>query len=99
MYRILFFIHKTADDKLLSHLKESTFPTLAEITGKPVMFASVESNLLTDQKYSYYFEAEFKSKEEMDQLMMSKAGMKLNKDLMNFHNHLTVISVNSIPSL
>lgn len=94
MYKILFLLHKPTDEKILNHFKEHTLKIISELTNKNVSIARIESNLLTDQNYSYYCEAEFPSKDEMDKVMNSKNGLALNKDIMDFHKFLTVISVN-----
>lgn len=94
MYKQLFFLHKSDDDKALSHFKEVILKHLSEISGNKVELASVESNLLLDQKYSYFCEIEFESKDKMNQLMNSKSGKQLTKDLMDFHQMVTMISVN-----
>ncbi len=54
----------------------------------------MESNLLLDQKYSYFFEIEFESKDKMNELMNTQAGKQLAKALMDFHQMITVISIN-----
>ncbi|GBD87307.1 hypothetical protein BMS3Abin03_01236 [bacterium BMS3Abin03] len=94
MYKLLFFLHKSGDDLLLQHFREFTLKHLSDITESEVKLAKVESNLLLDTKYSYYCEATANSKNEMDKRMSSKAGKALNKDLMDFHEQLTVIAVN-----
>lgn len=94
MYKQLFFLHKSDEDKALSHFKEVILKHLSEISGNKVELACVESNLLLDQKYSYFCEIEFESKDKMNQLMNSKSGKQLTKDLMDFHQMVTMISVN-----
>jgi hypothetical protein len=94
MYKLLFFLKKPLDEKVLNHFKEKTIPILCELTGKDILMAEVESNLLAEQKYSFFCEAEFSNKEEMDRIMNSKSGLELNKDLMDFHEQLTIIPVN-----
>lgn len=94
MYKLMFFLHKPVDEKILRHFREHTINIISEITNQKVLLAEVESNLLTSQKYSYFCEAVFKSKDEMEKLMNSKSGLALNKDLMDFHHFLTVFSVN-----
>lgn len=94
MYKILFFLHKTADINLVNFFNEKIVAKLSEITGKVVETAEIESNLLLDQKYSLYCEISANEKEVMDRLMNSKAGKELNKELTDFHNNLTVITVN-----
>lgn len=94
MYKILFFLNNSIDDKILGHFRKKTLKTLAELSGKEVLLAQVESNLLTEGKFSYYCEVEFNSKDEMDRMMNSKAGLELNKDLMDFHQFLTIININ-----
>lgn len=94
MYKILFFLHKSVDEKILNHFKDRTIKLLKELSGKELELAEIESNLLSEQKYSYFCEAEFNSRDEMDRLMNSKQGLELNKDIMDFHKFLTVISVN-----
>jgi nitrate reductase NapAB chaperone NapD len=94
MYKQFFFLHKTKDDKALAHFKEAILTHLSEISRKEIRLAKVESNLLLDQKYSYCCEIEFESKDKMDVLMDSKAGKQLTKDLMDYHQLVTVISIN-----
>ncbi|MDP2364078.1 MAG: hypothetical protein Q8M94_09945 [Ignavibacteria bacterium] len=94
MYKQLFFLHKSENDKALSHFKDVILAHLSKVSGKKINIAKVESNLLLDQKYSYFCEVEFDSKNKMNELMNSKAGKQLTKDLMDFHQMITVISIN-----
>jgi len=94
MYKQLFFLHKSENDKALLHFKDVILNYLSEVSGKKIILAKVESNLLLDQKYSHYCEVEFQSKDKMNELMNSKAGKQLNKDLLDFHQMITTISVN-----
>ncbi len=94
MFKQLFFLHKTKEDKAVAHFTEVIVKHLSDLSGKEIKVAKVESNLLLDQKYSYYCEIEFDSIDKMNELMNSKTGKQLNKDLMDFHNFITVISVN-----
>jgi hypothetical protein len=94
MYKILFFLHKTDDENISSFFKDHIIKKLEEITETKISVAEVESNLLLEQKYSYFCEISAPSKEEMDKLMYSRAGKDLNKSLMEFHENITVITVN-----
>lgn len=94
MYKQIFFLHKTDDDKALSHFKEVVIETLSQLTGKDIKLAKVESNLLLEQKYSYCCEVEFESLDKMNELMNTKEGKQLNKSLTDFHKLITVISIN-----
>jgi len=94
MYKQLFFLHKSENDKSLPHFKDVILAHLSKLSGKQITLAKVESNLLLDQKYSYSCEVEFESKNKMNELMNSKAGKQLTKDLMDFHQMITMISVN-----
>ncbi len=94
MYKQLFLLHKSENDKALSHFKDVILNHLSELSGKAINLAKVESNLLLDQKFSYFFEVEFESKDKMNELMNSKTGKQLTKDLMDFHQMITVISIN-----
>ena len=94
MYKLLFFLHKTDDENVLQFFRDNTIKKLEGIIGKDVSIAEVESNLLLEQKYTYYCEISASSKEEMDRMMHSKAGKELNKSLMDFHKNITVIAVN-----
>lgn len=94
MYKQLFFLHKTEDNKALAHFREVIVKSLSELAGKEITLAKVESNLLLDQKYSYVCEIEFESKDNMNELMNSKTGKQLNKALMDFYQLITVISIN-----
>jgi len=94
MYKLLFFLHKTDDESVLQFFRDNTIKKLEGIIGKDVGIAEVESNLLLEQKYTYYCEISASSKEEMDKMMHSKAGKELNESLMDFHKNITVIAVN-----
>jgi hypothetical protein len=94
MYKNLFFLHKTEDDKALAHFKEAILTSLSGLSGKDIKLAKVGNNLLLDQKYSYYYEVEFESEDKMNEVMNSKMGKQLAKDLMDYHKLVTVISVN-----
>jgi len=94
MYKLLFFLHKTDDENVLQFFRDNTIKKLERIIGKDVGIAEVESNLLLEQKYTYYCGISASSKEEMDRMMHSKAGKELNKSLMDFHKNITVIAVN-----
>ena len=94
MYKQLFFLHKSENDKALPHFKDVILTHLSKLSGKQINIARVESNLLLDQKYSYFFDAEFESKDKMNELMNTQAGKQLTKALMDFHQMITVISIN-----
>jgi hypothetical protein len=94
MFKQLFFLHKSENDKALPHFKDVILNHLKAISGKEIILAKVESNLLLDQKYSYFCEVEFESKDIMNELMNTKDGKELTKALMDFHKMITVISIN-----
>lgn len=94
MYKTLFFLKKTDDQEIIKHFHDITLKLLSEIAGTEVKAAKVESNLLLDDKYIMFSEITASSKEAMDKMMYSNPGKALNKDLMNFHQFITVISVN-----
>jgi hypothetical protein len=94
MYKQLFFLHNSENEKALPHFKDVILAHLSELSGKHIDLAKVESNLLLDQKYSYFCEVEFESKDKMNELMNSKTGKQLTKDLMDFHQMITMISIN-----
>ena len=94
MYKQLFFLHKSENDKALPHFKDVILAHLSELSDKHIELAKVESNLLLEQKFSYFCEVEFESKDKMNELMNSKTGKHLSKDLMDFHQMITMISIN-----
>jgi hypothetical protein len=94
MYKLLFFLHKTDDEDVLQFFKDNTVKKFEEVIGGNVSIAKVESNLLLEQKYTYYCEISASSKDEMDRMMNTKAGKELNKSLMDFHKNITVIAIN-----
>ena len=94
MYKQLFFLHKSENDKALPYFKDVILTHLSELSGKEISLARVESNLLLYQKFSYFCEVEYESKDKMNELMNSKIGKQLTKDLMNFHQMITMISIN-----
>jgi hypothetical protein len=94
MYKILFFLHKTDDDNLISLFKDKIAGKLQEMSGKIVETAEVDNNFLLDQKYSLYCEIATHEREEMDKLMQTKAGKELNRALAELIDDITVIAVN-----
>ncbi len=94
MYKLLLFLKKTDEKQIINHFKDYTIKYLSELTGEEVKIASIESNLLLDQKYLYFCEISAPSKDDWDKLLDSPEGKTLNKDLMDFHSHVTAIFVN-----
>ena len=93
MYKLLLFLKKTNDENVLNHFKEFTIKYLTQIAGEEIKIADVESSLLLDQKYSQFCEVTVSSKDEWDEKMNSLSGRELNKDLVDFHQNITVIFV------
>ena len=93
MYKLLLFLHKTDNDEVISHFNDFTKKYLSELTGREIKIADVESSLLLDVKYSKFCEIAVDSKDTWDKLMDSKEGKLLNKDLMDFHQFITLIFV------
>jgi len=94
MFKQLFFLHKSENEQSIPPFYESVHQNLEELTGKKIKIGKIENNLLLDQKYSYFFGAEFESKTRMDELMSTNAGKLLTKSLMDFHKKITIISIN-----
>ena len=94
MYKMLMFLKKSDDTNVIQHFKNFTIPILNEFEGEKINIAKVESNLLLEQKYTWYCEVAVDSKEEWDMIMATKLGKKLNKDLMDFHQNVDIIFVN-----
>lgn len=99
MYKALIFLKKTSEEKIIDHFRDYTLKYISEIAGKEIKSAAVEANLLLEEKYSYFCELTADSKDHMDQLMNTKAGKELSKDMMEFHKHITIIFVNYNNSL
>jgi hypothetical protein len=93
MYKLLIFLKKTDEEKIITPFKESTLKYLSDLTGKEVKAGKVESNLLLEEKYSYFCEVEFSSKDEWDEKINTKEGRIFNKHLMDFHQNITAIFV------
>jgi hypothetical protein len=93
MYKLLLFLHKSDEEKVLEHFNDYTLKYLSEISGEKVEAATVESSLLLEQKFSKFCEVSVESKEIWDEKMNSDSGRELNKDLMDFHQFITVIFV------
>jgi len=93
MYKLLVFVKKNNEEKVIDHFKNYSLKYLSEVSGKEVKLGEVESSLLLDQKYSHFCEFEAESKSEMDRLMSSKAGKQLNNDLMDFHQNIDILFV------
>ena len=94
MYKLLLFLKKTDEEKIITHFNEFTLKYLSDLVNKNVPAGKVESNLLSDEKYLFFCEVTVESKDTWDKLMNSKQGKELNKDLAEFHEFLTAIFVN-----
>ena len=94
MYKLLLFLKKTDKEKIINHFNEFTLKYLSNVVNKKITAGKVESNLLTDEKYLLFCEVTVDSKDKWDELMNSKQGKDLNKDLAEFHEFLTAIFVN-----
>lgn len=94
MYKLLLFLKNIDDKQIFTHFEEFTLKYLSELAEKKIVAGKIESSLLLDTKYSHFCEFEVDNKEKMDNLLNSKQGKELNKDLMNFHEFVDVIFVN-----
>lgn len=94
MYKILIFLKKTDEEKVLDHFKNFILKYFSEITGKDLAVGLVESNPLLDTKYSHFIEIEFESKEKWEALLGSEQGEGLEQDLIEFHKFISIIFIN-----
>lgn len=93
MYKMLVFLKKTNEDKILQHFKEYTLKYLSDLTEKEIKAGEIESSLLLETKYTHFCEISTASRNKMDELMSSGKGRELNKDLQEFHEFVDVIFV------
>ncbi len=94
MYKLLLFLKKTNEEKIINHFNEQTLKYLSDLVDEKVTAGDVESNLLSDEKYLKFCEVSVSSKEDWDKRMNTKSGKELNKDLAEFHEFVSVIFVN-----
>jgi hypothetical protein len=94
MYKVLVFLKKIDDEKIISHFKDYSVKYFSDLIGKDLPVGSVESNPLLDVKYSLFTELEVESKEYWEKLFSSEAGENLEKDLLEFHKYINIIFIN-----
>jgi hypothetical protein len=92
MYKTLFFILRNETD-FVKYFSDHFLPLLSEINGKDVKLAKVESNILSEIKFSHFCEIEAASKDDMDIKMNSAAGRKLGKLLLESHQNILVLNI------
>lgn len=93
MYKVLVFLKKTNEEKVINHFKDFLAKYFSNLIGKELSIGEVESNPLLEVKYSLFFELEFESKEKWEKLIGSEAGENLEKDLIEFHKYITIIFI------
>lgn len=94
MYKVLVFLKKTNEEKIINHFKDFLAKYFSDLTGKKLSIGQVESNPLLEIKYSLFFELEIESKEKWEKLLGSEAGENLKNDLIEFHKYITIIFIN-----
>ena len=94
MYKVLVFLKKTNEEKVIDHFKDFLAKYFSDLTGKELSIGEVESNPLLEVKYSLFFEIEIESKEKWEKLIGFEAGENLKKDLIEFHKYITIIFIN-----
>jgi hypothetical protein len=94
MYKVLVFLKKTDDEKVISHFKDYLVKYFSDLMGKDLPIGSVESNPLLDVKYSHFIELEAESKIYWEKLFNSEAGENLEKDFLEFHKYINIIFIN-----
>ncbi len=92
MYKILIFILKS-DSDFVNFFIQTFLPLLSVINGEEVKLAKVESNLLSDVKYSHFCEIKANSKDEMDVKLSSPSGRELGKLLMELHQKIYIVYI------
>jgi len=94
MYKVLVFLKKTNEEKIINHFNNFLANYFSDLTGKEVSIGKVEINPLLEIKYSHFFEMEIESKEKWEKLLGSEAGENLEQDLIEFHKYITIIFIN-----
>lgn len=94
MYKILIFLKKTEEEKVIDHFKNFILKYFSELTGKNLDIGLVESNPLLETKFTHFIEINFESKEKWEKLLGSEKGESLEQDLIDFHNFISIIFVN-----
>ncbi len=93
MYKLLFFLKKTNHEQIQNHFIEYTIKYISAVVHQDIKIGKVESSLLLDSNYSLFCEAKVESKDTWDSLMNTVEGKELNKDLMEFHNSISVVFI------
>ena len=94
MYKVLVFLKKTNEEKVIDHFKDFLAKYFSDLTGKELSIGEVESNPLLEVKYSLFFEIEIESKEKWEKLIGTETGKNLYQDLIEFHKYITIIFIN-----
>jgi len=94
MFKQLFLFNSLGDKDAVKHFSDVIISGLAELTGKQISIGKVESSFLLEQKYDYFCEVDFESKDKMNELFSTKIGKQLSKEVANFHKNITIISIN-----
>lgn len=94
MYKMLVFLKRTDEESVINHFNKYTINYLTKFAGEKIEIGTVESNLLTEEKYDKFCEVTMESKDVMDEKLASPEGKELQKDLADFHQFITFIFVN-----
>ncbi len=96
MFKLLIFLNKTNEEKVIAHFNNFILKYLSDISETKVLAGDVESNILLEHKYSKFCEVTFDSKKDFDERMASESGRAFSNDLMEFHKFINVILVNYV---
>ncbi len=93
MYKTIFFVKNTGDEQIIQVINKRMIPLMQKIFKQEIPVGKIESNLLDDRKFEYYFEISCNSKTEFDMMMNSNEGKSINKELSGIHNDILIYSI------
>jgi hypothetical protein len=94
MQSILYLLHGNSDEETKDFFYIQLIDILSELTGEEVKLGKIENSFLLEQKFISICQVKFENKEIMNKKMVSAKGKELNRNIMKFHNFITIIVVN-----
>lgn len=90
----LYILRRKTDDKDVHKYFESTLvEQVLKVFEEQPLSGTVQGSVLLEDPFDAVYEVAVPTKEKMDTLLATEAGVALNKSLYDYHNFITVMFV------
>lgn len=94
MHKLILLLKQTEEQDIINNFETKITGFLSELAGQKINAGKIEFDLLSESRFIRVCEIETENQEEMQNLMSTKTGKLLNKELSGYSNLIVPLFVN-----